>query len=77
VTAERREAIAGVRREWAASRAALRGERVVVDDDVRHIVDGALLRVALLPGRRSGARAVHRSRLRPRPCLAAAMALSR
>jgi hypothetical protein len=46
-TAERREAIADVRREWAASMAALRGERAVVVDDVRHIVDVVLLRVAL------------------------------
>jgi hypothetical protein len=46
-TTERREAIADVRRERAASMAALCGERAVVDDDVRHIVDVVLLRVAL------------------------------
>jgi hypothetical protein len=45
-TTERREAIADVRREWAASMAALRGERAVVVDDVRHIVDVVWLRVA-------------------------------
>ena len=46
-TAERREAIADVRRELAGSIEALRGERAVVVDDVRHIVDMVLLRVAL------------------------------
>jgi len=46
-TAERREAIAEVRRELAGSVEALRGERVVVIDDLRHIVDMVLLRVAI------------------------------
>ncbi len=46
-TNERREAIAEVRRELAASVTALRGERAVVVNDVRHIVDVVLLRVAL------------------------------
>ena len=46
-TAERREAIADVRRELAGSMEALRGERAVVVDDLRHIVDVVLLRVAL------------------------------
>jgi hypothetical protein len=46
-TAERREAIADVRRELAGSMEALRGERAVVVDDVRHIVDMVLLRVAV------------------------------
>ena len=46
-TAERREAIAEMHRELAASIEALRRERAVVVDDVRHIVDGVLLRVAL------------------------------
>jgi hypothetical protein len=46
-TAERREAIAEVRRELAGSMEALRGERAVVVDDVRHIVDVVLLRVAV------------------------------
>ena len=46
-TAERREAIADVRRELAGSMEALRGERAVVVDDVRHIVDVVLLRVAM------------------------------
>ena len=46
-TAERREAIAEVRRELAGSMEALRGERAVVVDDVRHIVDAVLLRVAI------------------------------
>ena len=73
-TTERREAIADVRREWAASTAALRGERAVVDDDVRHIVDVVWLRVALC--------LVAAVVLAPliahayRPCLAAAMALN-
>jgi hypothetical protein len=44
---ERREAIAEVRRELAGSIAALRGERAIVVDDVRGIVDMVLLRVAL------------------------------
>ena len=46
-TAERREAIADVHRELAGSLEALRGERAVVVDDVRHIVDVVLLRVAI------------------------------
>ena len=46
-TAERRAAIADVHRELAGSMEALRGERAVVVDDVRHIVDVVLLRVAL------------------------------
>jgi hypothetical protein len=46
-TAERREAIADVRRELAGSMEALRGERAVVVDDLRHIVDVVLLRVAI------------------------------
>ena len=46
-TAERREATAEVRRELAASIDALRGERAVVVDDLRHIVDLVLLRVAI------------------------------
>jgi hypothetical protein len=46
-TTERRETIAELRRELAASVEALRAERAVVVDDVRHIVDAVLLRVAL------------------------------
>jgi len=46
-TAERREAMADLRRELAGSIDALRGERAVVVGDVRHIVDGVLLRVAI------------------------------
>ena len=46
-TAERREAIAEVHRELAESIEALRGERAVVVNDVRHIVDVVLLRVAI------------------------------
>jgi hypothetical protein len=46
-TNERREAVAEVRRELAQSAAALRAERAVVVDDVRHIVDLVLLRVAI------------------------------
>ena len=46
-TAERREAIAEVRRELAGSIEALRGERAIVVDDLRHIVDVVLLRVAI------------------------------
>jgi hypothetical protein len=46
-TVERREAIADVRRELAGSMDAVRGERAVVVDDLRHIVDTVLLRVAL------------------------------
>jgi hypothetical protein len=46
-TAERNAAIAQVRRELAGSMEALRGERAVVVDDLRHIVDVILLRVAI------------------------------
>jgi len=46
-TNERRETLAEVRRELAESMAALRSERVVVVDDVRHIVDVILLRIAI------------------------------
>jgi hypothetical protein len=46
-TAERREAIAELRREMAASMETLRTERVAVVTDVRRIVDGVLLRVAV------------------------------
>ena len=46
-TAERREAIAEVFRELAASMEALRGERAVVVDDLHHIVDVVLLRVGI------------------------------
>ena len=49
-TAERREAIADVRRELAMSIEILRGERAVVVNDVRDIVDVVLLRVALFLG---------------------------
>ena len=46
-TGERREAIADIHRELAESIAALRAERAIVVDDVRHIVDAVLLRVAM------------------------------
>lgn len=46
-TAERREAIAAVRHELTASIESLRGERAVVVDDLRHIVEMVLLRVAI------------------------------
>jgi hypothetical protein len=46
-TAERREAIADVRRELAGAADALRGERAVVVDDLGHIVDVVLLRMAI------------------------------
>jgi len=46
-TAERHEAIAEVHRELAGSMDTLRGERTTVVDDIRHIVDVVLLRVAL------------------------------
>jgi hypothetical protein len=46
-TAERREATAEVRRKLAASMEALRGERAVVVDDLRQIVDVVLLRVGI------------------------------
>ena len=45
-TAERREAITQIHRELVGSMDALRGERVIVADDVRHLVDVVLLRVA-------------------------------
>ena len=46
-TAERHEAIAEVRRELTGAMEALRGERAVVVDDLGHIVDVVLLRVAV------------------------------
>ena len=46
-TAERRETIAEVHREVAGSIDALRGERAIAVDELRHIVDLELLRVAL------------------------------
>ncbi len=46
-TAERHEAISEVRHELAGAMEALRRERAVVVDDVRHIVDAVLLRVAI------------------------------
>ncbi len=46
-TAERRAAIADVRREVAGSMDALRGERAVIVLDLRHIVDLVLRRVAI------------------------------
>ena len=46
-TNERREALAEVRRELAESAAVLRAERALVVNDVRHIVDGVLLRIAI------------------------------
>ena len=46
-TAERHEAIAEVRREFAGSMDAVRGERAVVVNDLRRIVDMVLLRVAI------------------------------
>ena len=46
-TAERREAVADVHRELAGSIEALRGERAVVVEDVRNIVDLVLLRVGI------------------------------
>ena len=46
-TAERREAIAEVRRELAGSIDALRGERALVEDHLRHAIDLIFLRVAL------------------------------
>jgi hypothetical protein len=46
-TAERRETIADVHREMAGSMTALDGERVVVVEDLRHLVDLVLLRVAI------------------------------
>ncbi len=46
-TGERREAVADLHRELAESIAALRGERAIVVNDVQHIVDAVLLRVAI------------------------------
>ena len=46
-TAERREAIAEVGRELAGAIAALRGERAIVVNDMRGIVNMVLLRVAI------------------------------
>jgi hypothetical protein len=46
-TAERREAVAQVRRELFAAMDVLSGERAIVVDDLRRIVDAVLLRVAL------------------------------
>ena len=46
-TAERREATADVHRELAGSMDALHRERAVVVDDLRHIVDMVMLRVAI------------------------------
>jgi hypothetical protein len=46
-TAERREATAEIRRELISTMAAVRSERAIVVDDLRHIVDMVLLRVAL------------------------------
>ncbi len=46
-TAERREAIADVHRELAGSMGAVRDERAIVLEDLRHIVDVVLLRVAV------------------------------
>jgi len=46
-TAERAAVIADLHRELAGSMVALHGERAVVVDDLRHIVDVVLLRVAL------------------------------
>jgi len=46
-TAERREAVAEVHRELAGSIDALRGERALVEDHLRHAIDLVLLRVAL------------------------------
>jgi hypothetical protein len=46
-TAERREAIADVHRELAGSTGAVRDEHTIVLEDLRHIVDVVLLRVAV------------------------------
>lgn len=46
-TNERRETIAEVRRELTGAMEAVRGERAVVVDDLRHVVDVVLVRVAL------------------------------
>ena len=46
-TGERREAVAEVHRELAGSMDALRGERVAAVEELRHIVDVVLLRLAV------------------------------
>jgi hypothetical protein len=46
-TAERREAIAALSRDLAGAVTSLRGERAIVVDDLRDIVDMVLMRVAL------------------------------
>jgi len=46
-TGERRETVAEVHRELAGSMDALRGERVAAVDELRHIVDVVLLRLAV------------------------------
>ena len=46
-TAERREAIADVHRELAGSMGAVRDERAIVLEDLRHVIDVVLLRVAV------------------------------
>ncbi len=46
-TGERREATADLRRELVASMEGLHAERVAAINDLRHIVDGVLLRVAM------------------------------
>ena len=46
-TAERRAAIADVRRELAGSMDVVRGERAIVVDNLRQIVDVVLLRLAI------------------------------
>jgi hypothetical protein len=46
-TAERREAVGELHRELAGSIDALRGERALVEDHLRHAIDLVLLRVAL------------------------------
>ena len=71
-TAERRAAIADVRREFAGSMDAVRGERAVVVNDLRRHRRYGLAARGHIPRRSRGARAARRSRLRP--CLAAAVA---
>ena len=71
-TAERREAIADVHRELAGSMGAVRDERAIVLEDLRHIIDVVLLRVAVFLAAAVVARAARRSRLCP--CLASALA---
>jgi len=46
-SAERGEVITEVRRDLAGSRDAVRGERAILVDDLRHIVDVVLVRVAI------------------------------